>query len=74
MSRDYQLKCPVCATVVRQNHQCHGRHPVYVPLEGEEAVEAARRVKAALLAAKDNPTHVPTEPVQPHMDFGSEGL
>lgn len=70
--RDYQLHCPVCGYPVRQNHTCHATSLADPPLEGAEAVEAARRVKAALQAVKHG--GVPTEPQQPHMDFGSEGL
>lgn len=71
--RDFDRRCPVCDEVVRHSHTCHATRLAYPPLEGEEAVEAARRVKAALLAAK-HPEQVPTRPYQPSMTFGSGGL
>lgn len=70
--RDFDRRCPVCDEVVRHNHTCHATRLAYPPLEGEEAVEAARRVKAQLLAAKTG--GVAFEPAQFPLDFESEGL
>lgn len=71
MSSDYQLRCPVCGIVVRQNHQCHGH--IDPPLEGEDAVNAAREV-LRVLREQRYPSGAPREPIQAPMQFGSEGL
>lgn len=71
--RDFERRCPVCDEVVHHNHTCRATSVKYKPLEGEDALERVREVKAALLAAK-HPEQVPTRPYQPSMRFGSEGL
>lgn len=71
--RDFERRCPVCDEPVHHNHVCRASALKHPPLEGEEALEAVRRVKAALLAAK-HPEQVPTRPYQPSMTFESEGL
>lgn len=70
---DWERRCPACDERVHHNHQCHATRVKYPALEGEEALEAVRRVKATLLAVKHG-EQVPTEPYQPPMRFGSEGL
>lgn len=70
---DFALDCPVCGDPVRHNHTCHATDFKYPPLEGEDALEAVRKVKAALLASK-HPEQVPPQPYQPSMRFGSGGL
>ena len=74
MARDYALPCPVCGLTIRQNHRCRGHADR--PLEGQAAVEAARRVKAVLADVKAGrvPTGAPTDPQQQAMRFDSGGI
>lgn len=71
--RDYERRCPVCDEFVHHNHRCRSSEVKYKPLEGEDALEAVRKVKQTLLAVKHG-EQVPTKPYQPSMQFGSEGL
>lgn len=73
MSVDWGRHCPVCGSIVRHSHTCTATEVRDKPLEGEAALEAVRRVKAALLAAK-HPEQVPTDPQQHPLDLDSEGL
>lgn len=71
---DFALFCPVCNMTVRQTHHCTATAHKYPPLEGEAAVEAARRVKQALQETRRPQPNKPRPPHQPSMHFGSEGL
>lgn len=73
MPTDWTRRCPVCDAPVWHNHRCRGTETRYPALEGEEALAAVREVKAALHTAR-HPSHVPDDPIQTRMDFGSEGL
>lgn len=68
-----QLRCPACGVVVRQNHRCHATTLHEPPLEGQDAVNAAREVLRVLHETR-RPSGTPSKPIQPKMTFGSDGL
>lgn len=73
MANSSQLYCPVCGVTIRQNHRCHATSLAEPPLEGQDAVDAAREVLRVLHESR-RPTGTPREPIQPTLDFGSAGL
>lgn len=70
---DNQLHCPVCGVIIRRNHRCHATSLAEPPLEGQDAVDAAREVLRVLHETR-RPTGTPREPIQPRITFGSGGL
>ena len=73
MPTDWTRRCPLCDAIVRHAHHCTATEVKHPPLEGQDALEAVRRVKAALLASK-HPEQVPTDPQQHPLDLESGGL